>query len=179
MRDLDEKLAVATTAPDGEKLIILPSDGGLVTELDRKLQDGAAHREPEIIAPRFSERVPTWLGFALVTLIIIAVAMLVVRAWQPQCDYSQEFCQVAELDIDALRIAIPDSELIAALPNIDALDPNDELTAGEIFAMDQFTDLDFEALITDDEIDELLRPCLLYTSPSPRDATLSRMPSSA
>ena len=24
-----------------------------------------------------------------------------------------------------------------------------------------------------------LRPCLLYTSPSPRDATLSRMPSSA
>ena len=25
----------------------------------------------------------------------------------------------------------------------------------------------------------LLKPCLLYTSPSPRDATLSRMPSSA
>ena len=25
----------------------------------------------------------------------------------------------------------------------------------------------------------VLRPCLLYTSPSPRDATLSRMPSSA
>ena len=24
-----------------------------------------------------------------------------------------------------------------------------------------------------------LKPCLLYTSPSPRDATLSRMPSSA
>ena len=26
---------------------------------------------------------------------------------------------------------------------------------------------------------ELVYPCLLYTSPSPRDATLSRMPSSA
>ena len=26
---------------------------------------------------------------------------------------------------------------------------------------------------------ELIQPCLLYTSPSPRDATLSRMPSSA
>ncbi len=25
----------------------------------------------------------------------------------------------------------------------------------------------------------LIKPCLLYTSPSPRDATLSRMPSSA
>ena len=28
-------------------------------------------------------------------------------------------------------------------------------------------------------IDELNKSCLLYTSPSPRDATLSRMPSSA
>ena len=28
-------------------------------------------------------------------------------------------------------------------------------------------------------IDAGLKPCLLYTSPSPRDATLSRMPSSA
>ena len=27
--------------------------------------------------------------------------------------------------------------------------------------------------------DSLVLPCLLYTSPSPRDATLSRMPSSA
>ena len=26
---------------------------------------------------------------------------------------------------------------------------------------------------------EVMHPCLLYTSPSPRDATLSRMPSSA
>ena len=29
------------------------------------------------------------------------------------------------------------------------------------------------------KIDGLMKPCLLYTSPSPRDATLSRMPSSA
>ena len=28
-------------------------------------------------------------------------------------------------------------------------------------------------------LDDLVHPCLLYTSPSPRDATLSRMPSSA
>ena len=35
---------------------------------------------------------------------------------------------------------------------------------------------------TTDEMDklaDLLKNCLLYTSPSPRDATLSRMPSSA
>ena len=30
-----------------------------------------------------------------------------------------------------------------------------------------------------DDIDGLIQFCLLYTSPSPRDATLSRMPSSA
>ena len=30
-----------------------------------------------------------------------------------------------------------------------------------------------------DEIDGLILPCLLYTSPSPRDGLLSRMPSSA
>ena len=29
------------------------------------------------------------------------------------------------------------------------------------------------------QMNEILQPCLLYTSPSPRDATLSRMPSSA
>ena len=32
--------------------------------------------------------------------------------------------------------------------------------------------------LTDEEI-EAFKTCLLYTSPSPRDATLSRMPSSA
>ena len=29
------------------------------------------------------------------------------------------------------------------------------------------------------EVHAIMGPCLLYTSPSPRDATLSRMPSSA
>ena len=33
--------------------------------------------------------------------------------------------------------------------------------------------------IAADDIPALLKFCLLYTSPSPRDATLSRMPSSA
>ena len=37
---------------------------------------------------------------------------------------------------------------------------------------DLFTDLE-------SGVGTLLYPCLLYTSPSPRDATLSRMPSSA
>ena len=32
---------------------------------------------------------------------------------------------------------------------------------------------------TEKEAEELIKSCLLYTSPRPRDATLSRMPSSA
>ena len=36
-----------------------------------------------------------------------------------------------------------------------------------------------ELELTDYQIGELLRACLLYTSPSPRDVEESRMPSSA
>ena len=32
---------------------------------------------------------------------------------------------------------------------------------------------------SEQDVDKIYPPCLLYTSPSPRDATLSRMPSSA
>ena len=43
--------------------------------------------------------------------------------------------------------------------------------------------IDFNDILPDDPntkvIDRLAKDCLLYTSPSPRDATLSRMPSSA
>ena len=52
--------------------------------------------------------------------------------------------------------------------------------------MDQVANRDLDAL-TDEELDILerqiadkyMRICLLYTSPSPRDRTRSRMPSSA
>ena len=35
------------------------------------------------------------------------------------------------------------------------------------------------AAVSDPELNELLTTCLLYTSPSPRDLSTSRMPSSA
>ena len=44
---------------------------------------------------------------------------------------------------------------------------------------DQINDADFEALHTHGFDDEDIWDCLLYTSPSPRDRTRSRMPSSA
>ena len=37
----------------------------------------------------------------------------------------------------------------------------------------------YERTVTPDEIEALFMSCLLYTSPSPRDGLLSRMPSSA
>ena len=38
---------------------------------------------------------------------------------------------------------------------------------------------DLDALLSDYNTEDLLIDCLLYTSPSPRDRTRSRMPSSA
>ena len=37
----------------------------------------------------------------------------------------------------------------------------------------------FQAYLDDDPLYEVVQTCLLYTSPSPRDGLLSRMPSSA
>ena len=39
--------------------------------------------------------------------------------------------------------------------------------------------VDIVDVTIDNFISEVIEVCLLYTSPSPRDATLSRMPSSA
>ena len=51
-----------------------------------------------------------------------------------------------------------------------------------VFRKSVFTfshDLAATNLFTDEALIKLIKNCLLYTSPSPRDATLSRMPSSA
>ena len=40
-------------------------------------------------------------------------------------------------------------------------------------------DVNFDGSVSALDLVEMRRVCLLYTSPSPRDATLSRMPSSA
>ena len=52
-----------------------------------------------------------------------------------------------------------------------------ELTVGFILAQIIFYMLDLEIAFI--AMDSLLRLCLLYTSPSPRDKRQSRMPSSA
>ena len=165
--ELDDKLAAARPSrianPDGIEIIEPPQNGtswqGLVQELDHKLAATRPSRVTnpdgiEIIRPK--RRIPGWLGIVLVTLLGIGIGTLAVRPWHERCTYGHDICAIAQLDIDALRITIPDSELLATLPNIDALDPNDELTAGDIFAMERFAHLNIAELLTDEDIDRLL-----------------------
>ena len=50
------------------------------------------------------------------------------------------------------------------------------VVAGDDFLDSDFDELDYE---TSEDFENFNRGCLLYTSPSPRDRTRSRMPSSA
>ena len=77
---------------------------------------------------------------------------------------------------------------------VDSLCPMDPIEAGEMYRMEKYKDFVFQAkkvgTFDTPEVQRVLKQmrkltvelaeiCLLYTSPSPRDATLSRMPSSA
>ena len=58
----------------------------------------------------------------------------------------------------------------------------DRLLAYDLSPYDETLLIDGDYLIQNGRLNEIwgnVEPCLLYTSPSPRDATLSRMPSSA
>ena len=57
-----------------------------------------------------------------------------------------------------------------------------ELYRGAEYVVDFLPKVQLDTVVSADLVDtvvETIRNCLLYTSPSPRDATLSRMPSSA
>ena len=66
---------------------------------------------------------------------------------------------------------------------IDGLDLKQTLSNSDVLqlnnALDEFGVLVFRNQILTNEQQIEFSNCLLYTSPSPRDATLSRMPSSA
>ena len=65
----------------------------------------------------------------------------------------------------------------------DLNDPDDRLALHDFYDRAQdYIILETGLVPSDDTIDELFQnapPCLLYTSPSPRDLSTSRMPSSA
>ena len=51
--------------------------------------------------------------------------------------------------------------------------------ACEQWLLNKAKEMDVRIAITQAKLEELYEDCLLYTSPSPRDGLLSRMPSSA
>ena len=58
--------------------------------------------------------------------------------------------------------------------------PENFVAKGEVITFDGFLKVYLEGVDEEsDEQNDLLPACLLYTSPSPRDRTRSRMPSSA
>ena len=71
-------------------------------------------------------------------------------------------------------------ENIKLWARVGVLDEEREL--GQLFILDIFLWTDFEKCTVNDDIKKTVdysKFCLLYTSPSPRDRLLSRMPSSA
>ena len=76
--------------------------------------------------------------------------------------------------------------IVIALPNFQGVTDDAAASAGKKYLVDAFTECTvartrgLTATITPPTINGgTLKACLLYTSPSPRDRSLSRMPSSA
>ena len=68
-------------------------------------------------------------------------------------------------------------ELLEPRVMLSATQHSEVLVDGNFDSLDNFDNVSPEEI--DDVVNEIIKGCLLYTSPSPRDATLSRMPSSA
>ena len=133
----------------------------LVSELDEMLPGIAGAKEGDdivIIADR-KRSVPTWAALVLITAALVAIGWALVQPLASPCGYSEAVCAVQDLDFDALLATSPEAALFDAVPPVDVLDPDDELTLGEVFAqLDQHTDLSPEELITSDQLQRLLEP---------------------
>ena len=89
--------------------------------------------------------------------------ILVTRKWPRKVE--EKLLESFDTTLNSQDRPLSESELVEAMKSYDALLPT---------VTDPITD----RIISTPGVDIILS-CLLYTSPSPRDATLSRMPSSA
>ena len=128
------------------------SFAGLVTELDDRLPRAEAPAE-QVIPGR---TVPTWLAFALICIVFVGGGWLVLKPTQDTCEFSETVCLIEDLDIDALLLTIPDADLFELLPAIDEIDPDDQLTLGDILRLDGIRELDISSLISPTELDRVL-----------------------
>ena len=91
--------------------------------------------------------------------------------------YLVSFIFLFTLNLNAVEVVLQDPQLNEPAPKFSALDSN-----GKTVSLDDFRGQPVILEWTNHECPYVVRhykDCLLYTSPSPRDATLSRMPSSA
>lgn len=128
------------------------SFAGLVTELDDRLprQDVPA----EQVMP--GRTVPTWVAFALICIVFVGGGWLVLKPTQNTCEFSETVCTIENLDIDAVLLTIPDADLFDLLPPIDEIDPDDNLTLGDLLRREGIRELDLGSLISPSELDRVL-----------------------
>ncbi len=128
------------------------SFAGLVTELDDRLP-----REELPIEPVMPGRtLPTWVAFGLICIVFVGGGWFVLKPTQDTCEFSETVCAIEDLDIDALLLTIPDADLFDLLPAIDELDPEDQLTFGDILRLEGIRDLDISSLISPSEFERVL-----------------------
>ena len=121
-------------------------------ELDHKL----GRPSPAPAEPARRPALPTWLALLALTFLLAGVGSWFLKPTRSTCEFSESVCAIEDLDIDALLLTIPDAELFSLLPSIDEVDPDDEMTAGEIFALDVLDGIDPESLITPEELERVL-----------------------
>ena len=89
------------------------------------------------------------------------------------------FDGVARGNPDVVKTVVNQSEDIEAAVNKMGVTIDDVAARSIPTPTDNVDDVSLPPSITDNAIDDVYKVCLLYTSPSPRDGLLSRMPSSA
>ena len=128
-----------------------------------------------------------WIAIAAITIVCVAVGVGVVLRAKGQLDSdlaSRERAAIEELDRLAATDDPPPTTAAETTTTTEPLDPA-IIDVGEMVFINRVPGDDYGALATLDDdgerilLDATCERCLLYTSPSPRDATLSRMPSSA
>lgn len=104
-------------------------------------------------------RFPTWAALVLITAALVAIGWALFQPLASSCGYSEAICAVEGFDLDALLATSPEAGLFEVLPPIDVLDPNDELTLGQVFAqLGDHTELSPQELITPEQLQRLLEP---------------------
>ena len=136
----------------------------LVQELEEKMPTAAdddiiadlTTTATTITARRYTGGVPVWLASIAIIVILVGAAFVIVQPWNEPCEFGGDLCKIADIDLDVLERTIPDSDLLELLPDMGLLDQYGDMTAGELFSLEKFDDVNFALYLSDSDIDRLL-----------------------